>query len=226
MFSDEEDALIDFMESQFGCHTLILYGSRGLGTHRPTSDWDILAINQGTMEAYCHQTVEGVGEVNAYIYPELMVEFHRSNPSKIYKPREIFVRRIRTARVLIEHEGMGTYIIEKAKELYAAGPQKMPPSYAEHVRYSYFQRCLRAQYLDTALPDATPEIMRDYWRIEAQFGALSNYFKLRSMWEPAPKDALAYLDKHDFQAFDAFERGLAPDASPQDLQTLFNIVLK
>jgi uncharacterized protein len=42
--------LVDEIVTRHGCHTVVLYGSRALGTATSESDWDMLGIREGARE--------------------------------------------------------------------------------------------------------------------------------------------------------------------------------
>lgn len=226
MLTDEEDALIDYLEEKYGCHTVLLFGSRARGTHRADSDWDVFAIHDAERESYAGGHHPQLGKLAIFLFATHMVEFDPHNPSVLYRPREMFVRRMRDARILIERDGLGTAIVETAKRLYERGPPRCPPSYPEHLRYNYFVRLLPLLREERTLPTDCPSIMRDYLRIEAQSEALTQYYYLRQQWEPAPKDAIASIYKNDFQMYDALEYGMKSTASPDELERLFEMVLR
>jgi len=221
-----EDLLIAFLQKEYDCHTVILYGSRAQGKAKPTSDWDILGLNDWPTEAYLHEKLEGVGEINGYIYPESMAVFDPIYPSRIFNPANVFATRLQHGLVLIEKDTLGTDIVERAKRFAASGPGAPSEALVKNMNYYLFKMRLET-YLDPEKPlkDGLPEVLRDYVRREVQLNSFQHYFRLRGMWAPAPIDGYEYLKEHDYQALDAFERANAPTATYQDFESLFHIVM-
>jgi predicted nucleotidyltransferase len=221
-----EDLLTRFLVEHYGCHTIILYGSRARGTARPNSDWDVVALNDGSTQAYCHQHVEGVGEVNAYIYPEAMVEFDGSMPSALYLPGDVFANRLQHGLVLTEKDALGEKIITRAQSFMRAGPGLPSEERMVHLTH-YFYKLRLSPYLDNNIPlkPELPEAVRDYMRHEALLNAVFHYFRLRGAWQPAPKNAHRYFLEHDTAMLEALARAEQHNADAPEFHALFAHVL-
>lgn len=227
MFTDEEDNLIDYLEETYGCHTLILYGSRAKGTHRPDSDWDLIGLNDAEHDDFCHAVVPGIGEINAYIYPRPMGIFNPNAPSKLFIPLDAFVRRLHDARVLVEEDGLGTAIVHRAQVMKQGGPAKISPEKREHLEFYFFRQRL-GEYLDPNDPHfkhaAAPLIHT--MRHEAMTQVIFNYFRLRGKWVPAPNDWYAYFERHDPAFLALLNRAEETNAKPEDFAALFAKVME
>jgi hypothetical protein len=221
-----EDRLIAFLEQEYDCHTVILYGSRALGKAKPTSDWDVIGINDWPTEAYCHHNVEGVGPVNGYIYPEAMAHHNPLCPSKLFAPANVFATRLCHGIVLIEKDTLGTDIVERAKRYMQSGPGRPSEALAKNMHHYLFSMRLKP-YLNPATPlkEGLPEILRDFMRHEALLTSFQQYFWLRGIWPPSPIDGYEYLKENDPQALEAFERANSADASHRDFESLFHLIM-
>ena len=225
MLSDEEDRLIDYVEETYGCHTVILYGSRALGTHRADSDWDFIGLKADGPETFCHTRLEGVGELNGYIYPEAMGIFNPTAPSSLFVPLDPFVSRLRDAVVLVEEGSLGRDIVERARRMQRSGPPAITADKRAHTAHYFFDLRL-ADYLDTApRKPGTPNALRDYMRHEVLMNSIFHYFRLRAMWVPAPNDWHAYLLQHDPAFLALLEQAEAKDAGRDAFAALFTHVL-
>ena len=220
MLSDEEDDLIDFLEEKYGCHTVILYGSRAWGPARPDSDWDIIALNDAPQRTWCHETVRGIGEVSAYIFPSSQVAFNPGAPSGLYRPLDNFVRRLRNARVLVEKDGLGMQIIARAQDLHRKGMGKKPAGFDQHTRHTYYDYWLKRMTDEKIHP-----LERRYLKSWLLYQALDDYFHHRELWAMAPRHAFPYLEQNDLPVYQAFEKALSDDASFEDVKELADKVL-
>lgn len=216
MLSDEEDTLIDFLEEQHGCHTVILFGSRARGTHRADSDWDVLALHDGAAETSVHTHVEGVGEVNAYLYPRAMGVFHPKAPSPLFQPFDTFIGRLRHGRVLAEEDGLGSGIVLQAQRMFATGPAPVPADRLAHVRYQFFEKYL------PVIAGHTPEA--HFERHDALRQMMFYYFRLRGAWLPSLKEWPRALADEDPVMLALLEQAETPAASIEDFRALFTYV--
>lgn len=219
MFTDEEDALIDFLEEKYGCHTLILYGSRALGTNKPDSDWDVLALNRGYEREYLHEQVEGVGEVNAYIFPEEDAIYKPQAPSGIYVPRDYLVR-LRHGKVLMEYLDLGTKIVQMAKNTYEAGPAAMPEKLVGQIRYQWLHYWVGLIRQEAVAPE-----MARFVRHRMVNQCAESYFRLRQQWVPSEKDILPRIQQENPAVYQAIVQAMQPSASADDFTQMAEIIL-
>lgn len=222
----QTDRLIAFFREQHGCHTLILFGSRAQGTERPDSDWDLVGINDAEIEAYFHDDIEGVGEVNCYLYPTDMTVWNNVFPPKLFMPPDMFCTRLQHGKVLMQRDTIGDNIVVQAKEMIARGPG-FPSDAKVNSHYHYFFHTRLEVYLDENVPlrEGVPDALRDYMRHEALMRAYHQYFWLRGMWPLDPKYGAEYLLNEDFQTHEAFARANAADATRDDFNQLFQLVM-
>lgn len=211
MLTNEEDALIDYLEAHYGCHSFILYGSRAVGTAAPNSDWDVLALNNGSTIQWCHKQVEDVGEMNAYIYPESFAQYHPKSPSPLFLPKDHFIR-LRHGRVLIEQSGLCSALIRLANEIYTQGPGPKPPGYTEHMQYQFYGLWLRRMRDENVSKE-----LQNIYRARLLNHAIDVYFRLRERWIPAEQDIFSYLATHDPKAHIALRAALKPAASEVEI---------
>lgn len=220
MLSDEEDKLIDFLEDNFGCHTVIVYGSRGEGgTPRPDSDWDVLAITDIGGRNYCHEVIEGVGDVSAYIYNIDDTEFDMQRLTHLYYPLNHFVR-LRHGRVLVQVDGVGDILIKRAKQLYAGPPPKSSAENDVHQRYSLLGYGLGG----LRNPHYTAE-HKELIRCDMLPRSLVVYFDRRRMWQPSPANTMHYLEKADPKGYGLLQTAFAPGADADSIEPWIQHVL-
>lgn len=191
------------LQAKFGCHTLILYGSRARGEATETSDYDLIALrDSGEMERDA-RIFEG-SYLDVWIYPE----------SKTQVVDESLLQILR-GKVLFQKEKMGDELLAKVEEIYKAGPKPLP---AWDIQ---LRRAWVAKMLDRA---NASDIEADYRRHWLLFDLLENYFHLRNRWYLGPKESFKLLKKESPDAYEVFQQSLRPNASFEAIEKLARLV--
>ena len=134
---------------------------------------------------------------------------------------------LRKGRVLFEHEGAGSKIIEKAQQRFRQGPPSA--SLAEKIRMKAdCQHWLgKAEDMANANDPATAQYLLSILLEEL----LQAFLRLKNLWPTAPADMLHFAASRDLAVGDLFERlagapALPPrfDAARQLMQALFKDV--
>jgi hypothetical protein len=205
-----------FFHQHAGCHTVLLYGSRALDTAREDSDWNVIAMHDGTAIRWHHGEVSGVGFVNATLYPTKSLEVNMEGMLglRAYAPS------LSKAIVLVEREGWGERIIARAQELATELPEPPMPTFRDMVQRYYRDRVLAPQTNMALSP-----LSRAAYRHEGLIKSLNHYFTLRSKRLPAFREALEYMATEDPQAHALYAAALRPDASVEALSAWLDRVL-
>jgi predicted nucleotidyltransferase len=206
----EEQALAEIVQTltvDYGCHAVILYGSRARGDFQPTSDWDVAGIREAGATAPLRVARPFHGAwLDAFVYAE--PAFSVVDPELL---------RFLPARVLTDEHGFAKTLLERVDALDQKGPPMLPEGEEEMVRLWYAKMLVRI---------ARGDLEAKYRRVELLFQALENYFKLRGLWYRGPKAGLPWLAVHDPETHRAFARALEPQASSEDdLRALIQRVL-
>ena len=115
------DALRAELQEKHHCHTVILYGSRAIGAASAGSDYDLAgfaAVGTTRREARIWMSAF----VDLFIYPES------------YLTEPVDVLKLLGGVVLTERDGLGTALLARLEEQFAAGPEKLPPDELEARR--------------------------------------------------------------------------------------------
>jgi hypothetical protein len=211
-----EDILVEFFAAAFDCHTLVLYGSRAQGKAHANSDWDLVGVTRWNRRSWYNETVEGVGEVNAYIYPEAAV--NSVHLAEVLNLRNFLG--IRHGVVLCEEHGLGQRIVAAANEIYNSPPEPLVPGFVETIAH-YSQDIV----LGTMQKPHIPELVKQYRFHEGLVKSLFNYFILRGILRPPAKDGIVYLRDHDPEGFALFCRAAQRGATPADLEAWLTYVM-
>lgn len=199
--------IVDEIKKRYGCHTIILYGSRAMDAQSDSSDYDILGVRE------CGENVHDAREfldatLDAFISSEADL--------KELKPEAI---RFRHGRVLIEKDSFGQSLIRRAGELFAKGPEPLSPTESKTLQSWVIKMMSRVSR------GGQENVESNYRRVWLQFDLLKIYFKLRGIWYLGPKESFVWLRKNDPNVFELFEKALAPDASRGSLRLLADRVI-
>jgi mannose-6-phosphate isomerase-like protein (cupin superfamily) len=104
--------LISEMLEKHNCHSIILYGSRADNSHNEQSDIDIVCFTENS-DSYTDCRLRDGIFLDAWIYPESYI----SN-------LEHFLKLI-NGKVLIQKDKFGEDLLEKVKELFERGSEKL-----------------------------------------------------------------------------------------------------
>ncbi|MBI3542456.1 MAG: nucleotidyltransferase domain-containing protein [Deltaproteobacteria bacterium] len=199
--------IADELLKKHGCHTVVLYGSRALDAHESTSDFDVAGVREAGEPARDARPFEGE-YLDAFIYPEKALE--------TLEPEMI---RLRAGRVLVEKDGYGTRLIERARKLFDAGPKPLSEAEASLIR-SWVAKTL------ARISRGGPEdVEANYRRVWLLFQLLEDHFKLRGQWYLGPRESFEWLRRNDPATYRAFEQALAPEAARGSLRVLAARVL-
>src|SRR5436309_4703102 len=127
---NEEQALAEIVQTltvDYGCHAVILYGSRARGDFQPTSDWDVAGIREAGATAPLRVAHAFHGAwLDAFVYAEAV--FSVVDPELL---------RFLPARILADERGFAKTLLERVDALDQKGPPPLPKGEAEMVRVWY-----------------------------------------------------------------------------------------
>jgi len=191
--SQVQDAVVtrlaDNLRRKYGCHTVILYGSRARGDHAAESDYDLVGIGQQGPVRHLARRV-GRAYVDAFVYPE-----RKATPSELL--------RIRGGRVVFQKARFGEGLLERIDRLHARGPKTLSPD--EIILRQHWAR----KMLDRA---RRGDIQGHFRRAELLTTLLEDYFLLRGLWYEGPKVSLMWLHVHDPEMASLYAKALEPGA--------------
>jgi predicted nucleotidyltransferase len=193
------DIAIDELVKKHGCHTVILYGSRGRGDWTEESDYDLVGFREDGEKFRDARLIDG-SYLDAFVYPVKDV---------IGQEKEFL--RIRQGRVLLEKDSFATNLLVKLDQIFAEGPKPLPEDELQTIRVWIGKMLARSTRGD---------IEGNYRRAWLQYDLIESYFVLRKMWYLGPKESFRWLLVHDPEAYSLFERALKPDAKWDNLRTL------
>jgi predicted nucleotidyltransferase len=201
--------LAEELSARHGCHTVVLYGSRARGTHRPDSDVDLLLVRPGGVSTRDVRMWRGV-QVDAFVDEE----------AKLDPEKDEGLLRIRHGKLLRDETGFGASLIRKTQEVFARGPAALPPEEVEALRVW----C--GKMLQRIASRGTGPVQADYRRVSLLTELLPLYFRLRRRWYLGSEEALRTLAEEEPRVHDVFARALVPGAAPEAIEALVKRVLE
>src|SRR4029079_6271169 len=188
----------------YGCHTVVLYGSRARGDVDEGSDVDVLCIRDDGPSFRDSRVIDRV-YFDVFVYPRDAVA-----------TVDVALLRILGGLVLRERDGEGTALLSRVRDRFHRGPDPLPAD-DQTARIVWAHKMLtRIQSSDS--------VEADYRRMELAVQALEDYFLLRTLWYRGPKVAFPWLLTHDDAAHQAFEAAMQPGAGPDALAALVSAV--
>lgn len=189
------EALSDDLQSVYGCHTAILYGSRARDDWDAASDIDVIAFrDQGNSQR--------VAEKWNGILLDLFIHASHDAPD----PSWI---RIGDGRVLFQANQFGDRVLQDIQTLTQGGPEQVP------IAELLVRKVWAEKMLERSGKGDMEGNYRRHWLL---FVLLEDYFAVRGQWYLGPKKSFRWLRETNGAHFDAFETALRPEASMADMQ--------
>jgi hypothetical protein len=107
------DRICQRLEARYGCHTILLYGSRARGEARADSDFDVAGFRDAGDAVREARDIDGF-YLDAWVYPTARAE----------RPTDLL--HLRGARVLRERDGLGTRLLARLETLAKEPPPPLP----------------------------------------------------------------------------------------------------
>lgn len=202
------DQLRHILQSEHGCHTVILYGSRALGTHGPHSDYDLLGIRTEGDDTRDARKIDGV----------FLDAFIRSEKTVQEKPQEFL--HVRGGIVLCDPGGIGAKLLEEVDKIVKLPPPEVPLAEIEARKTWCFKMLERIRH---AGPDDVEALYRRHWLL---VDLLELYFVLRRRHYLGPKESFRWLAENDELAYRAFAAALRPGAEVVEIEGLVGVVVE
>ena len=188
------------LQQRFACHTVILYGSRSRGDAGPSSDFDILGIRPHPTAVVREARWQDGAYLDLFVYSEDHVANH---------PDELL--HVAEGKLIVDLHGGGQALLDRLLSLSQAPPEPLAADEAMARRVWARKMVRRAATGDTEGHS------RRHWLL---FHLLEDYFALRTLRYPGPKQALAWLQAQQPQIYEMFARALAPQASLEEIASL------
>lgn len=190
------------LRDQYGCHTVILYGSRARGTASAASDYDLIGFRR--TGAVIHEARKAHGKyLDAFICPD-----QRTRPSALV--------RVRGGRVLFQKGQFGSRFLARVERAYARGPKPID------IREARVRKLWAKKMLDRARQGDAEGNFRRIWLLTS---LLEDYFALRGRWYEGPNASFIWLRQHQPSISALFDKALKPDADLTSIATLAEAVL-
>ena len=201
---DQESLLFllhDHLQSRFGCHTAILYGSRARGDWDQASDIDVIAFcDAGETGHLAHRWQDLF--LDLFVYPSGT------------KPEPNWLR-VHGGLILFQRGAEGDEILDAIGTMFRAGPEPRSDSAQQTLRLWCEKMLMRAEKED---PEGNH---RRHWLLSS---LLEIYFDLRNQWYLGPKRSLVLLRDRRPEDFEVFRAAFEPSASLANIRAAVAMV--
>jgi predicted nucleotidyltransferase len=189
-------SIVSHLTHKYGCHTVILYGSRARGLATSTSDYDVVGICKSGAKTRITKKQNGF-YWDVFVYPE-------KDLRKLGSDQLAW----KGAKLLFRKGSYGNKLISRIKEL-VKKPYEPIPKYEIDALKVWAQK-----ELDRCKKTDTHGLYR---RAEFQSVLLKDYFLIRKKKFWGPKEAIQWLKKKDTITYKLLTRSLK---SPTNLTFL------
>lgn len=196
--------ICDELVSNYGAHTILLYGSQADGSATQDSDYDVAAFAPIPTTIRDVRTASGV-YLDAFVYPE---------GTLLAASQDLL--RLRGAKVAMQRGQQATQFLHELECLFSRGPERLPQDELQARQAWALKMTARTQRGDAE---------GNYRRVWLLYALLEDYFQLRHLWYEGPKKALRWLQAHDKCAHQAFVTALEPNAGHESILALANLVV-
>ena len=188
------------LRDRYGCHTVILYGSRAQGSHTAESDYDVMGVRKRGTKFRIARVQEG-SYVDIFVFSEK--DLKRVGEEHLY---------MGLGKVLYQKEKYGTRLLGRIEKVAKRPAPKTPSDEIKMLRVWPYKMLDRAKKGD---------VEGNYRRSWLQMSLLEDYFKLRGKRFNGSKSSFAWLEKKDPATYGLFVKALA---NPKDLKALRKLV--
>ncbi|WP_055108603.1 nucleotidyltransferase domain-containing protein [Paenibacillus ihumii] len=195
--------VIEYLESKYNCHTIILYGSYTSNDYTSESDVDLVCFYDG-LENKNDSSILNDKQLDAWIYN-----------SEAAKDVEPFLR-IQNGIVLKDEKSLGAWLMEEVNTLLKKGPEQLSSDEA------IFLKQWLAKMLSRSLRGDVEGDFRYHWLLS---DSLEIYFKIKNLWYLGPKKSLQWLLENDKAAYHLFSEALSRNSSNENMKRLIEHIL-
>lgn len=195
--------IVDHLVSQYGAHTILLYGSRADGSATADSDYDVAAFAAVEHEIRNNAFIDDAFW-DVFIYPEPLL----ASPTKEYL-------KLRNSQVLVQKSNHADDFLAGLDKLFDAGPAVLTEQEIA-VREQWAAKMLARIQRD--------DIEGNYRRVWLLTTILEDYFDLRQLWYQGPKKSFVWMKEKAPSDFHLFERALSPAAVHSDIERVVRCV--
>lgn len=198
----ELDAALIADQRKHGVHTLIVYGSRALGTATAESDLDVAGFADVTEILRDARLWNGI-YLDAFVYPTNVLT-QAPDPDLL---------KLRGGRVILDERQLAGGLLAALDALDRRGP---PPLSEPEAR---MRRVWARKMLARIGRGDVEAHYRHHWLL---YQLLEDYYAVRGEWYRGPKRAFVDLAERAPETFAVFARALAPGAALETLEALID----
>jgi len=197
--------IMHYVQTTYGAHTIILYGSRAQGTANHKSDYDIIAFRG------LGAPVESKRDLFKDVYLE--INFY---PDECIHDMSLTsgLSLVRGSMVLCQRDNFGERFTKHIKKIYDRG---------FHVSDELKQKVVDEIKVKLLKIDNT--LAGHYCQHVLLSSLLEHYFTLHNLYYIGSRESFAWLKENDLPSYYAFEKALRPEADLESIKELVSRVI-
>lgn len=190
--------IIQQLKSEYGIHSILLYGSRAGDDFREDSDYDLLCLRPEGKRVREILEMEG-----------LTIDLIVDDESILLRPDE--VQYLWQSQILLDENGFAQKLLSAALTYINSPAHPLPPNRVK-------QR--KKQVQDSLVYIKTTNLLGNYRRHDLLAKLLPLYFDLKGVRYLGDKHALKWLEVHEPKLYQAFEKALSKEADIAEIEEL------
>ncbi len=197
--------IVRYLKTNFGAHTIILFGSRSQGVASSKSDYDFIGLRGvGTPEEKVRDLFKGV-YLDLHLYPEDII--HGMNMVGL-------LGMTGGATILCQKNELGNYLIKRIKNVYNKGffvPERIKKEIVDEIK-------MNMSKIDDTVGGR-------YYQNYLLSSVLEHYFTLRNRYYIGARQSFMWIKENDLSTYQAFEKALKPGANMRSVKELVDRVI-
>jgi|GEM_PF-601105 len=193
--------IMHYVQTTYGAHTVILYGSRAQGTASSKSDYDIIAFRGGAAP----------NESKRDLFKDVYLDLHFFDDESLNDMYlDVPLGFVSGFVILCQKDNFGERFTQHIKKIYDRG---------FHVSDELKQKVV--DEIRTKLLKVNNTVAGHYYQHSLLSSLLEHYFTLRDLYYVGARESFAWIKENDLSSYYAFEKALKPEA---DLGSIREVV--
>jgi predicted nucleotidyltransferase len=197
-------SIIEILEVEFSCHTIILYGSRARGDFNDISDYDVIGFSDDNKDSVRKAKILDAQYLDLWVYPTQAMNSPDQSMSRVIG-----------GVVLRQRDRLGDDFLSLIEK---ANTWQPSPEWDKNL-----QKIWALKMFERAFVNDIEGKYRKHWLV---YSLLEMYFQLQDLEYTGSKIAFKWLQGNDEKIYFMFKRSLESESLVDLLTLLFQITQK